>query len=404
MQAMDYIVVKNAVEGAGAAFRCVARLQPADGKGGKVFPPTYEGGRYAYEKRRIAGGDGNGDIVDCVLLDSVQSQANRMEEALQDAIDEGRLALPLIEVDFSGVEDLRKPVPKITSLQAPHRLADAILRDSRLEDGSSFMESEYAKQWSRSTLQNATAVFRLCPTALVFGLWGSPEKPGGLGAKFARAIASEIVGINVVRQENRDDKRRGFRIDPLEISSHIKIKTDESGWEVSKKQDDKKALRPSEINHGNIVFDSPNTGVTFEYAQQSIVVSLPALRRLKFPLDGGSPKPDINAAGRTVLASLALCAAALAMERGLDLRSRCLLHPENAPEWELIGAPGAEPQRFAVDSTSAIAILNDAIEAAKKLGLSWNEEPILLTPSGQLAKLVRLSQEYAATKGEEGEA
>src|SRR5256885_4461132 len=64
----------------GAALRCRTCLQPDGGDGGKVFPPTYVGGVYAVEDRRI-----DGRVVRCVLLDSVQSQANRMEEVLQDA-------------------------------------------------------------------------------------------------------------------------------------------------------------------------------------------------------------------------------------------------------------------------------------------------------------------------------
>src|SRR5437879_2545533 len=133
----------------GAAARCRVALQPAGGEGTKVFPPTYAGAVYATEKRRLPG---HKDPVDCVLLDSVQSQANRMEEALQQTIDSGRLkdagvTLPLVEVDFTGFWDpeernanlardtrLLEPVGKVTSLQVPHRIVDAILRDSVVEE------------------------------------------------------------------------------------------------------------------------------------------------------------------------------------------------------------------------------------------------------------------------------
>jgi CRISPR-associated protein Csb1 len=77
-------VLKAAVAGTSAAFRSRTRLQPAGGEGTKVFPPTYAGAVYATEKRRLPGHE---QPVDCVLLDSVQSQANRMEEALQQAVD-----------------------------------------------------------------------------------------------------------------------------------------------------------------------------------------------------------------------------------------------------------------------------------------------------------------------------
>jgi CRISPR-associated protein Csb1 len=119
--------VEAAVSTGAAAFRCRRRLQPGGGEGDKVFPPTFMGAVYAIEQRRVPGHE---QPVTCVLLDSVQSQANRMEQALQDALDAGEIAVPVVEVDFSDA-DLVEPLAKITSLQAPHRLADAILRDSQ---------------------------------------------------------------------------------------------------------------------------------------------------------------------------------------------------------------------------------------------------------------------------------
>ena len=71
--------LKSAVRSA-AAFRLRVKLNGLGGEGDKVFPPTYAGGVYAVEDRRI-----DGKVVRCALLDSVQSQANRMEDALLDA-------------------------------------------------------------------------------------------------------------------------------------------------------------------------------------------------------------------------------------------------------------------------------------------------------------------------------
>src|SRR5689334_1001437 len=86
-------VLHNAVVGTASAVRIITRLEPAGGKGDKVFPPTYEGGKYALEDRLI-----NGQTVPTVLLDSVQSQANRLEEALLQAIDPEKPFMPLIRV------------------------------------------------------------------------------------------------------------------------------------------------------------------------------------------------------------------------------------------------------------------------------------------------------------------
>ena len=84
-----------------AALRRVRRLQPAGGVGDKLFPPTYPGERdgpprHVFERRRI-----DGHEVWCVLIDSVQSQANRMEEALLAAASEENGPITLRRGRFS---------------------------------------------------------------------------------------------------------------------------------------------------------------------------------------------------------------------------------------------------------------------------------------------------------------
>ena len=118
----------------------------------------------------------------------------------------GQIALPLIEVDFSEANgQFQKDLPNLTSLEVPHRLADAILRDSVLADGTRFLKIGLcgALAAERSNVWDANAIYELCPTALVFGMWGSPEKPGGLGAKFERAYISEIVAVDALVVEER---------------------------------------------------------------------------------------------------------------------------------------------------------------------------------------------------------
>src|SRR5579885_371426 len=187
--------LKKFVSGDTVAIRGTATLEPAGGPGDKVFPPTHAveennkkpGAKYAFEKRRI-----NGQEVECVLIDSVQSQANRMEEALEALWAEKKIALPVISVDFSKVAP---EVGRVTSLTAPHRIADALLRDSLL-NGQLFRLSDIGESFTDASAKNASALFRVCPTGLVFGLWDSTGPKGGLGAKFQRALVSEIIGIN----------------------------------------------------------------------------------------------------------------------------------------------------------------------------------------------------------------
>lgn len=393
MKKLDYTTLRSAVGGSAAAFRCRSTLQPAAGPGTKLFPPTHAGAKYATEERRVRRDDGEWQTVPCVLLDSVQSQANRMEEALQHAIDAGRFddcPIPVIEVDFTKA-DLLDPVGRITSLQAPHRAADAILRDSLL-DGEPFRKSPVGAKLDQAALHNATPLYEICPTALVFGIWDSTGPKGGLGAKFQRALVSEIVGINTTT-----GVKTGSRIDPLQIRAAAKVIKTKDDYTLAKDEKAKGAVSPSEVNHGNIPPDISEGGITLEFAEQTIVLSLPALRRLRFPVNGGKPTAETDAAGRTVLAALALTAAALAGEGGLDLRSRCLLWPESKPSWELLDEPGAAPEKFGIDSASAITVLQEAVTAAEAAGLTWRKEPLRLTPAPRLLALLQRSQEIAAT-------
>src|SRR5690606_16333990 len=63
-----------------------------------------------------------------------------------------------------------------------------------------------------ATLRNATPIFELCPTALVYGIWDSTGPKGGLGVKFQRAVVSEIIGIDASL-----GVKTSSRIDPLGI-------------------------------------------------------------------------------------------------------------------------------------------------------------------------------------------
>jgi len=354
---------------------------------------------YASEQRRVPDKDNPGQtrVVDCVLLDSVQSQANRIEDALQQAIDESRLAMPLIVVNFG---DAVADVQRVTSLQAPHRAADAILRDSLIAQKSdkgktvAFRKSEVGEAITNSSLANATGLFQYCPHALFLGIWDSTGPKGGLGAKFARALVSEIVGIEAIV-----GRKTASRIDPLQTRAAAKVvKSNDGSWKLAESDKTKGAVSPSEINHGNIPPDVSEGSVTIAYAEHTAVLSLPQLRRLRFPIDSKLDS-DVDNAARVVLAALALVGLTLSLENGCDLRSRCLLFPEGPLSFELLETPGI-PTPIELDSKQAIAIYNQAVEAAKALKLPWDTKPITLAPSPDLIALVKKSQELASVGGE----
>lgn len=391
MDTLTLELLKKAVGGEYAAIRRITRLEP---QGDKVFPPTYEGGEYADESRVVRGEDNRIQNVETVLLDSVQSQANRLEQALLRAYDNGRAKLPMLQVDFAaGTDDpILKEVGRITALDAPHRMCDAIFRDS-IHDGKPFRETGIGEQLNSARAANATVVFELCPTALIFGFWDSTGPRGGLGAKVQRALVSEIVGYQAT-----SGKRTSSRIDPLQIENNLDIFAKiGGGWTfdaslAEKKNGEPLRLKPSEINHGNITpsFRDKNKnlnhgGVTLAYAVQHTVLSLAALRRLRFPVSGVL-KPDADQTARTVLAALGLAAICFLDEEGYDLRSRCLLDGKPGT-FEFVGRGETNP--FRLDADGAVSLLTGAVKEARRLGLPWpDDKPVTLRPSEDLAKLV----------------
>ena len=395
---LDLERLRDAVAGTAAAFRCVTDYQPVGGPGDKVFPPTYEGGKYATEDRI----DPNtGKISQCVLLDSVQSQANRMELALLEAHRGNVLAIPLVVARFDQDELLKKFA--VSSLEAPHRVADALFRDSLL-DGVIFRKSETGRILDTADIRNATGLFGLCPTALVFGLWDSTGPRGGLGAKFQRALVSEVVGYDAIA-----GVRTSSRIDQAQIMRGAgplydrKSESDEEPTWTLNAEDGKGKLkktgRPSEANHGNVTPTIADGGFTLSKARQTTTLSLAVLRRLRFPLDGDADSDrEVDVVARTALAALGLVAGTLG-RRDIDLRSRCQLFPESESVWQLLDRPGQTPQAFDLDGGAAIGLLREAIDEVKRSGLPWEEDPIELTPSPALVELVRKSQELASEAG-----
>lgn len=392
------------VKGDAVAIRGKATLQPAGGPSDKIFPPTHsvdekkEKSRYAFETRRIDGKD-----IDCVLLDSVQSQANRMEESLQALWADKEITLPVIAVDFAQFPD----IGRVTSLTAPHRIADALLRDSLIDENGKptlFRLSKLGSSFTDATPKAATELFRVCPTALVFGVWDSTGPKGGLGSKFARAIVSEIVGIGVAR-----GVKTASRIDPTAIvtkaATLYTAKDPNEGWThdpslaATEKKEPlkfKKEGKVSEANHSNIppTIDTLAGGVSIDRAEHTVVLSIACLRKLGF----GGGDADLNA--RTALVALGLLAALAAEARGHDLRSRCLLVPQQGKALSLavVDRRGNE-QPLALDLAGAIKLFEAAVAALPetvRFHAKKGEPLATLKPSTKLVHLVAESRKLAA--------
>jgi CRISPR-associated protein Csb1 len=349
-----------------------------------------------------------------VLVVSVQSQANRLEEGLLAAVREKAIALPYVTVDFRQAQ--LAGISEITSLDAPHRVYDAILRDSLL-DNQPFMNdergkkrSELGKRLTEAKPGDATALLEASPTALLFGAWHSTGEGGGLGAKFPRCLVSEIVAVDVPVEDGPVDgrtgeievrtsgRRTGSRIDPLGVLRRVEVFKGQDGWDTVKERAGKgaKQVRPSEINHGNIAPTVQPLGVTCDHAEHTAVLSFAGLRRLGF---GGGPKDE---AGRALLAALGLVALAEQDARGYALRSRCDLVCDGRAPFELVH-PDGSVAKVEIGRESARAVYTAAHAAAANAGFKLPSEPIRLTPQDKLVEIVRRSQRLAL-EGEGGEA
>jgi CRISPR-associated protein Csb1 len=425
---LSYDELRAGVAGEAVGVRCRTILQPLGGPGDKVFPPTYGVSdnaetKYATEDRYVPSADGNGgSITRSVVLDSVASQANRLELVLLDAIRRGDLQAPVTAVDFTYASNLAG-LDRISDYEAPHRIFDALLRDSY--DGEDlFRNGSVGTAITEARPGNAGALYHHSPHTLVFGGWDSTGPRGGLGAKYERAITSEIVALGIqtgVRTASRIDPagielRAGrlykapggiWTLDESEAERDGSGKAKLLGAKDSAGQGGREAGRPSQANLGNVTpsIDSRVGGVTASQIIGTTVLSFIQLRRLRFPArpDGsalGGYRAQAELAARTALAALGLAAAALAFEEGFDLRSRCVLVTDRPVTFEMVARDGTTTS-LDLTGADALKLVAEAADGAATAGMPWRSGELLLRPTDRLVELIRRSQQLAEVGGAE---
>lgn len=368
-----------ALEGDRALIRIRTTYQPAAGDGARIYPPTYPadpgGSPYVMETRVVDGTERHD-----VLLDGVPSQANRAELALLKGLRGGRFEIPLLEISHRGAASV-----VLTSLELPHRFADAYLRDSEI-DGVKFDKTDLGKAFQAASAEDATALFQHDPGSVVFGAWNSYRK--GRQAKFPRIYASEIVGW-----DPRVGERKAIRVDPLNLSGNAKPDGDE--WSFVAVGEKVKGERLSEIGHGSIPAKFAHGGVTITSAQRFATVSFAALDRLGF----GEASHEASVAARTALAAYALLADRLAFSApSLWLRSGCELVPmDDSLEWV---SRGGTLDSFTLNTTDAIALYVHAAQVVADLGLPLFLTTVQLSPGKSLAAAIDFALTKADTAGD----
>jgi CRISPR-associated protein Csb1 len=283
-------------------------LVPVEGGDAVFFPPTYADVGYNI--------DTLSDGTKVATVDSVGSQANRMEPIFESDPELSKL-VPQVKIDLGSGQS-------VSLLEAGHRLGDAIVRSSDLRDVArnafdGFLSSD-----------DATAIAKLAPTSLVFGVWDSRDTQ----AKLPRIVQS------VIRAWDVDRLTRSAQYVPAADYSKMEVFSEE---EKEKSEGDTKSplakrgfvAVPATGAHGGIVARGPIV--------RDVTINLIALRRLR-------AKENADALRCYVLG---LCLIAATEPLDGFLRQGCLLVPK--PEqtgWEQVARTG-EHTRVALSNREA---------------------------------------------------
>ena len=368
--------------------RIDAQLEPISGPGGPVKPAVYEGGTYQHDQRWASPTDESPTPV--IVIDNVPSQANRLEDALRR--NRQSAGLPEFVLDLSPIPGLPAHLPKqISSLQFPHRNADAYLRDALL-DGQDFLKTDLGRSIFNATASESGPLMAWFPQALIYGFWQSHLGKKRANTKHARAWVSEIIGWNPAATETRS---MGLKGDPLNLSTDAEITSnpaDRLEWTIGKGQRvaGGKSDKLSEIGHGQVPFmgkDAAAAAVSFARITQRATISFAQLRRVSLGL---AATPAANAAGRALLVALGVYAHAVAFGGGFALRSGAEFRTRNSKAtW--LGADGDEVCELG-DAEALRALLADARERAAEVGVpldGWGAAAVVLTPKDNLRKAIR---------------
>ena len=178
---------------------------PVEGERGVIFPPTYADIGYNV--------DALSDGTKVATIDSVGSQANRMEpisRAAKAGQHEKSLSKLVPQIDIAYGNE------KVASiLEAGHRLGDAVVRSSELKNNAQNAFKVFLDTG------DASALAKLSPTSLVFGVWDSRDTQ----AKLPRLVQSVI---------------RAWDVDELHRSAQYNPALDYAALEVFRKKTSKR--------------------------------------------------------------------------------------------------------------------------------------------------------------------
>lgn len=345
-------------------------LESVGGREDIIFPPTYArtGGKHPYSIDDLKVGvdvmaQQNGELNTC-LIDSVGSQGNRMENRFTEApLD---TLVPQIVVETDG--------QSINMLEAGHRIADAAVRFSAMEEEARAAIKKMADKG------DALALAQLAPTSLVFGFWDSRDT----GYKSGRLLSSTIRASNVANVTRSAQFNPAFDPAKLKLTDAEDATTDESGTDAiesaaksakgSKDPLSQQGLKaaPAADTHGGVrVF-----GEIVRRTQLSLV----GLRSLVALADDGQADAEKTMKLRRYILGLALIAARCQTDYKLREGCNLVCSLEKPPQAEIVYADGRrEPFDWNLTQVFAFArqaTQNFGVQAQAPRNVSFSVEKV----------------------------
>jgi CRISPR-associated protein Csb1 len=285
--------------------------------------------------------------------------------------------------------ELRAGSVRLTSLDFPHRYADAYVRDSMI-DGLRFDQTAVGKRLREVSTGDVRPLYEREPCSLLFGAWDSHRK--GRWPRFPRLYSAVMFGLDPV-----GGRRMGGRMDPVNLTGSVGDSSSaEAGWQFVADGAKAKGKKLSEIGHGNIAPQPVHGGVTVSEVRRIASISLAGLERLRF---GGAPAEAVTAA-RAALAALGLIGDRLAFGRpSVWLRSGCDL----AKVSEAVGLerPGdGAVDEIPVTAEAGLEAFFELRDKAAKAGIAMERDIIAIEPVPELAAAIKFAVTSSAQESE----
>jgi len=368
--------------GGPSCLTSTTELAAAAGPHASVAPAKFasarsDKGTFAYERRYL-----DGRLTDAVVIDSKQSQLNRVEQALRETIEDGHETLtrmPRITVRYQ----LGQEVIEYADIQLPHRAFDGHIRAGTVQ-GTPVTDLETYRKIRDAHPGNARPLFDASPASMAFGSWDSSR--AARQGRWRSLLVGEIIGF--CAEHDVPALKGGARIDPLGMKIELtgpalKALVEQQRSELSKATYDKVVKDAGKAKSGERVKSSavglggipPKletlAGVACYRIVRSHVLTFAGLRQIRF-----NAGRQGDTACRALLAALALNGLARS-DAELVLRANCDLIEAAPTEVTIDQRGGRTAHLAALTIDAADTLLADALTHAEQVaGVVW-QGPVL---------------------------